>query len=123
MTRLILIGALIVAVIVGGLWVHAERLKAQRDRLAEETRLLEERVRERDQTIAVIEQDRADYETRTQAVMAELSRYQSSVSRNADAARADYDGIVTQSSDVRVLEAHANAGWKRLFDDLETMSR
>jgi hypothetical protein len=118
-----LITILAAIILIGGVWTYTGHLKGQRDRLADQTRVLEERIRERDQTIAVIEQDRATYEARTRAVMAELSRYQSSVARNADTARADYDGIVSNSRDVSVLEAHANAGWKRLFEELETMSR
>lgn len=118
-----IIGGIMVACVLLAAAFYVNSLKAGNERLRAETAALEERVRERDETIRVIEEDAAAYRARTQSIMAELSKTQSRIAGNAVAAEDDYRRIVAPNSDVRILEEQANDGYGKIFRDLNTISR
>lgn len=117
------IAALMMVAVLLGTALYVNSLKARNERLRAETAALEESVKERDAEITRLAQDKAAYEGRVKAVMGELAKYNAGIVRNAQAADADYRGIVAPSSDVRVLERQANEGYAKVFRDLNALSR
>lgn len=116
--------ALLIAVIgIVGVTLHVNSLKAQRDRLRDQTAALEETVKQREATISQLARDKATYEGRVKAVMDERAKLDGRIVENAEAAQADYRAIMAPSGDVRVLERQANEGYAKLFRDLNALSR
>ncbi len=117
------IAALMMVAVLLGTALYVNSLKAQRDRLRDQTAALEEVVKQREATIAELAQDKATYESRVRAIMDERAKYDGRIVENSEAALSDYRTITAPSRDVRILEKQANDGYAKVFRDLNALSR